>query len=553
MPTAEPLTSADTRFVARPLLAHRRRDDAPVDRPERRQRCLPGELRARAARPDTRVFFQTEERLTAADTDSVARRLHARRAAPRRSSRPAPGAARTAPRTRICRGGVDGRHARLLHHARRRWSAPTPTLARHLRALGRQRRRSSRPAPAGGNGTPGAELMGIIDDGTKVFFETTESLVASDTDTVQDVYQRSGGTTTLVSERARPAATAPARRPSTAPPQDGSKVFFRTDESLVSRGHRRRAGRVRALRRRPRRSTRSGPAEETAARAQASWGPPRRARSVFIETTERLNASPVDRDRRIDVYESTGGTVTLVTPGRRTTSVATNAYFVGASADGTRVLHPHPRRRWQPATPTSTRTSTSAAAGALTPAVHRAGGRQRGPCTPTSPAPRRTARTSSSRPSRRWSRPTPTPSTDVYERYGGATSLHEQPERPAGTGAYDATFRGVSPDGKRVFFRTAEALAVGRHRPGRRTSTRPTCPARSRCSSTRCPNHAQDFSLHRDRTRAGSFNFGPLGFGPTTFSLDDDPDPTLANRRCSGRSRRASATRCRRPCRRAGT
>ena len=53
--------------------------------------------------------------------------------------------------------------------------------------------------PAGGNGPQAAFFDAASDDGTKVFFDTQESLVASDTDTAYDVYQRSGGTTTLIS------------------------------------------------------------------------------------------------------------------------------------------------------------------------------------------------------------------------------------------------------------------------------------------------------------------------------------------------------------------
>ena len=39
----------------------------------------------------------------------------------------------------------------------------------------------------------------ISPDGSAVLFDTAEQLVASDTDTWRDVYRRAGGTTTLVS------------------------------------------------------------------------------------------------------------------------------------------------------------------------------------------------------------------------------------------------------------------------------------------------------------------------------------------------------------------
>ena len=118
-------------------------------------------------------------------------------------------------------------------------------------------------------------------------------------------------------------------------------------------------------------------------------------------------------------------------------------------------------------------------------------------------------------------------STDVYERYGGGTSLLTN-GTTGGNGAYDAVFRGVSPDGKRVFFRTAEALVSAD------TDLVPdvysaNVPGTVTVQLNAMPDHAQDFSFTAIGLEAGSFNFGPLGFGPTTFSLDDDPDPALTN------------------------
>jgi hypothetical protein len=49
------------------------------------------------------------------------------------------------------------------------------------------------------NGAHSADFMGASDDGSKVFFATSESMAANDADAVIDVFERSGGTTTLVS------------------------------------------------------------------------------------------------------------------------------------------------------------------------------------------------------------------------------------------------------------------------------------------------------------------------------------------------------------------
>ena len=53
--------------------------------------------------------------------------------------------------------------------------------------------------PEGGSGDFNAIFAGAADDGSKLFFATAEPLVAADTDASQDVYLRSGGETTPVS------------------------------------------------------------------------------------------------------------------------------------------------------------------------------------------------------------------------------------------------------------------------------------------------------------------------------------------------------------------
>jgi hypothetical protein len=53
--------------------------------------------------------------------------------------------------------------------------------------------------PAGGNGPFDAFFADVSDDGARAFFTTAESLVATDSDSVTDVYERAGGTTSVVS------------------------------------------------------------------------------------------------------------------------------------------------------------------------------------------------------------------------------------------------------------------------------------------------------------------------------------------------------------------
>jgi hypothetical protein len=85
--------------------------------------------------------------------------------------------------------------------------------------------------PGGGNGGIDAFFDGSSADGTQVFFDTTESLVATDTDTRADVYDRSAGTTTQISTGSaggNGAFDAFFEGSS----QDGQRVFFATPESL---------------------------------------------------------------------------------------------------------------------------------------------------------------------------------------------------------------------------------------------------------------------------------------------------------------------------------
>jgi hypothetical protein len=92
---------------------------------------------------------------------------------------------------------------------------------------------------SGGNTTlvtPGdgaAFLQGISKDGERVFFHTYHPLVDADTDIWNDVYERYGGTTTLISTG--PASTSGANIAwMYGSSDDGTKVFFDTDERLTS-------------------------------------------------------------------------------------------------------------------------------------------------------------------------------------------------------------------------------------------------------------------------------------------------------------------------------
>ena len=65
-----------------------------------------------------------------------------------------------------------------------------------------------------------------------MFFETSEALTASDTDSALDIYERSGGATTLVSTGPS-GGNGPSDAIFQAVSADGSRIVFSTVESLV--------------------------------------------------------------------------------------------------------------------------------------------------------------------------------------------------------------------------------------------------------------------------------------------------------------------------------
>jgi hypothetical protein len=83
----------------------------------------------------------------------------------------------------------------------------------------------------GGNGASDALFAGATPDGSKVFFETNEPLVSADTDAFPDVYQRAQGTTTLISTG--PSGTPRSWASFLATNDTGSRIFFKTWDQLL--------------------------------------------------------------------------------------------------------------------------------------------------------------------------------------------------------------------------------------------------------------------------------------------------------------------------------
>jgi hypothetical protein len=186
-----------------------------------------------------------------------------------------------------------------------------------------------------GNGPFGATFAGASADGSRVFFQTSEKLLSTDTDSVIDVYQRSASVTTRVSTGATTGnGNAPAvfRGMSS----DGTRVFFTTDEQLVSADtdHSQdiyeRSGGTTTL-------TSAGQINGNGALDPAFVGASADGVRVWFSTTEKL--VPTDTDSQSDVYQRSGGQTFLISRGAINGSGNFAATFRGASSDGSRVFY----------------------------------------------------------------------------------------------------------------------------------------------------------------------------------------------------------------------
>ena len=186
--------------------------------------------------------------------------------------------------------------------------------------------------PDGGNGDFGARLVGDSLDGTRILFETEESLVSADTDDFDDVYERANGQTTLIS-------TGPDGGNGDFPAfeaehsDDGTRVFFQTEESLVSADtdtqldvYERANGETTLL------ST--GPNDGDFYSEYA--GDSDDGTAVFFETNAPLASA--DTDEMQDVYVRAGGQTTLLSTGPAGGNGEFEAYFHDDSADGAEIV-----------------------------------------------------------------------------------------------------------------------------------------------------------------------------------------------------------------------
>ncbi len=210
--------------------------------------------------------------------------------------------------------------------------------------------------PTGGYRGIGANFAGASTDGSRAFFTTAEQLVAGDTDSSIDVYERSGNTTTLISLGQGGTGNSAFDATFNAASGDGSKVFFRTTESLAAADtdafadiYMREAGVTTWI------SAGDGAAGNGAFDVSIAItvngkqaGVNASGSRVFFTTNESLTTNDSDGGSP-DIYERFAGDTSLITTGFSGGGPGVHFHDLGGfSQDGTRVffqtnesLHPH--------------------------------------------------------------------------------------------------------------------------------------------------------------------------------------------------------------------
>jgi hypothetical protein len=317
-----------------------------------------------------------------------------------------------------------------------------------------------------GNGANDVFFDGNSADGTKVFFETDEKLASGDNDNQYDIYQRSGGVTTLISTGSG-GGSGNFDAFFDGNSADGSRVFFTTAEKLESGDNDdsedvyQRSGST---------TTRisTGPAGGNAEVFANFDGASTDGTVVFFETAEALVSG--DTDSSTDIYQRSGTTTTQVSVGAVNGNGAFEAFFDGNSADGSRVFfdtieplvaadsdncNPDPefttgcRDIYERSGGTTSRVSTGTSGGNAAFDAFYDGLSTNG-----------TKVFFSTREALEPGTDTDT-QYDVYQRSGGTTTTEISLGSPGGNGLASANFDGASADGSRVFFDSTESLASG--------------------------------------------------------------------------------------------
>jgi hypothetical protein len=185
---------------------------------------------------------------------------------------------------------------------------------------------------AKGNGPVDVSVFAASATGNRVFLTTAEQLTSDDTDASVDLYERAGGATTRLSQGEQNGNGAFSAS-FVGASGDGSHVFFVTTEQLTADDF---DGSSDLFERAGETTTRlskglgfgSGGGAFDAFFAGASSD----GSHVFFRTAEQLTGD--DTDTQFDIYERVGGATTRLSQGAVNGNDAFDASFAGASSDG---------------------------------------------------------------------------------------------------------------------------------------------------------------------------------------------------------------------------
>lgn len=278
----------------------------------------PGAVTFLAASPDLeRVVFSTHDGMVPADQDD--QQDIYRRDGPALELVAVPGAAPCLPNGEFCYEpyfeGASGDTSRVFFSTYQSLD-PADTNDRYdiyEAHAGEVKLVSTGPA-SGGPADAQVEFSGSSSDGTEVYFTTDRRLVAGDTDDATDLYRRAGGSTTLITPDALPSAHGPGYEYVRHVSPDGSRVYLTTGERLVpgmgdtgdTYLYRIEAGAVTLI---SKGSTAPDGGDGDFAAESADGG------RVIFRSADAL--VPADQNATVDLYESVGGVVSLVSTGPR--------------------------------------------------------------------------------------------------------------------------------------------------------------------------------------------------------------------------------------------
>jgi Tol biopolymer transport system component len=198
-----------------------------------------------------------------------------------------------------------------------------------------------------GNGASAAAYVGSSATGGAVFFETSEGLVPGDLDGANDVYERTAGTTTLISGGTEntPANVVQengSNRPAIS--SDGTKVLFVTAESLVGAGDSNGAADIYLWSGSSPTLVTSGTCKQGGGSCGSTFDAMTSDGTKLLFTTTEALDETADTDTSADVYEqgTSAGAPILVSDGAAGCDPCGtgdfSAIFNGASADASKVF-----------------------------------------------------------------------------------------------------------------------------------------------------------------------------------------------------------------------